>query len=302
MEDGVVTTAENGGKAISNNGDGSNYQGSDTNNVEKSGTVNIKSGKIVTEGIGAIGLYNANNAKANISGEIFETRNYASKAIYNDSELEIENAKVVVSDYDSIGIYNGKNSKSCIIKETEIFIEAEEIENYDLIKNTDQFKEYIDKLKPSYGIYNDSDSEVIIETATIKAERLKSVGIMNNAKGTVTLGVDESKDGKEIELNNASPIVYAISDNTTAIINNKDGIINFYDGRVLSTSTIKNMIVNVLNNYEIYEELNSNVINTTLRLIVEEVESGSVDSNSEEISENESSEENENADNESEDI
>ena len=62
------------------------------------------------------------------------------------------------------------------------------------------------------------------------------------------------------------------------------------------------MIVNVLNNYEIYEELNSNVINTTLRLIVEEVESGSVDSNSEEISENESSEENENADNESEDI
>lgn len=302
MEDGVVTTAENGGKAISNNGDGSNYQGSDTNNVEKSGTVNIKSGKIVTEGIGAIGLYNANNAKANISGGIFETRNYASKAIYNDSELEIENAKVVVSDYDSIGIYNGKNSKSCIIKETEIFIEAEEIENYDLIKNTDQFKEYIDKLKPSYGIYNDSDSEVIIETATIKAERLKSVGIMNNAKGTVTFGVDESKDGKEIELNNASPIVYAISDNTTAIINNKDGIINFYDGRVLSTSTIKNMIVNVLNNYEIYEELNSNVINTTLRLIVEEVERGSVDSNSEEISENESSEENENVDNESEDI
>ena len=125
---------------------------------------------------------------------------------------------------------------------------------------------------------------------------------MNNTKGTVTFGVDESKDGKEIELNNASPIVYAISDNTTAIINNKDGIINFYDGRVLSTSTIKNMIVNVLNNYEIYEELNSNVINTTLRLIVEEVESGSVDSNSEEISENESSEENENADNESEDI
>lgn len=302
MEDGVVTTAENGGKAISNNGDGSNYQGSDTNNVEKSGTVNIKSGKIVTEGIGAIGLYNANNAKANISGGIFETRNYASKAIYNDSELEIENAKVVVSDYDSKGIYNGKNSKSCIIKETEIFIEAEEIENYELIKNTDQFKEYIDKLKPSYGIYNDSDSEVIIETATIKAERLKSVGIMNNTKGTVTFGVDESKDGKEIELNNASPIVYAISDNTTAIINNKDGIINFYDGRVLSTSTIKNMIVNVLNNYEIYEELNSNVINTTLRLIVEEVESGSVDSNSEEISENESSEENENADNESEDI
>ena len=302
MEDGVVTTAENGGKAISNNGDGSNYQGSDTNNVEKSGNVNIKSGKIVTEGIGAIGLYNANNAKANISGGIFETRNYASKAIYNDSELEIENAKVVVSDYDSIGIYNGKNSKSCIIKETEIFIEAEEIENYDLIKNTDQFKEYIDKLKPSYGIYNDSDSEVIIETATIKAERLKSVGIMNNTKGTVTLGVDESKDGKEIELNNASPIVYAISDNTTAIINNKDGIINFYDGRVLTTSTIKNMIVNVLNNYEIYEELNSNVINTTLRLIVEEVERGSVDSNSEEISENESSEENENVDNESEDI
>lgn len=302
MEDGVVTTAENGGKAISNNGDGSNYQGSDTNNVEKSGTVNIKSGKIVTEGIGAIGLYNANNAKANISGGIFETRNYASKAIYNDSELEIENAKVVVSDYDSIGIYNGKNSKSCIIKENEIFIEAEEIENYELIKNTDQFKEYIDKLKPSYGIYNDSDSEVIIETAAIKAERLKSVGIMNNAKGTVTLGVDESKDGKEIELNNASPIVYAISDNTTAIINNKDGIINFYDGRVLTTSTIKNMIVNVLNNYEIYEELNSNVINTTLRLIVEEVESGSVDSNSEEISENESSEETENVDNESEDI
>lgn len=302
MEEGVVTTTENGGKAISNNGDGSNYQGSDTNNVEKSGTVNIKSGKIVTEGIGAIGLYNANNAKANISGGIFETRNYASKAIYNDSELEIENAKVVVSDYDSKGIYNGKNSKSCIIKETEIFIEAEEIENYELIKNTDQFKEYIDKLKPSYGIYNDSDSEVIIETATIKAERLKSVGIMNNTKGTVTFGVDESKDGKEIELNNASPIVYAISDNTTAIINNKDGIINFYDGRVLSTSTIKNMIVNVLNNYEIYEELNSNVINTTLRLIVEEVESGSVDSNSEEISENESSEENENADNESEDI
>ena len=280
IENGVITTTANGGKAVFN--DNSNGTFEDTYKkpqdfmkafIKKSneckGSFNMKGGKIVTEGIGSIGIYNVNNSVSVVTGGIIETRNYASKGVYNDSTFGIENAKVIISDEDSIGIYNANAAKSCIIKESEIIVEAEEIEDYELIKNTDQFKEELEKIKPSYGIYNDSDSEVLVETATIKVERLKGVGIFNNAKGTITLGYDESIDDENIELDTASPIVYAIADNTTAIINSKEGKINFYDGKVLTKTSIKNIITDVLKNYEIYEELSSNIINTTLRLIEE---------------------------------
>ena len=280
IENGVITTTANGGKAVFN--DNSNGTFEDTYKkpqdfmkafIKKSneckGSFNMKGGKIVTEGIGSIGIYNVNNSVSVVTGGIIETRNYASKGVYNDSTFGIENAKVIISDEDSIVIYNANAAKSCIIKESEITVEAEEIEDYELIKNTDQFKEELEKMKPSYGIYNDSDSEVLVETATIKVERLKGVGIFNNAKGTITLGYDESIDDENIELDTASPIVYAIADNTTSIINSKEGKINFYDGKVLTKTSIKNIITDVLKNYEIYEELSSNIISTTLRLIEE---------------------------------
>ena len=252
IENGIITTAKNGGKGVYN---------ASVNQSGTTATLNMKSGKIVTEGIGSIGIYNIEKAKTLVSGGIIETRNYASKSIYNDSEIEINNAKVIVADYDSIGIYNASNSKACRINKTEIKVEAEEIENYELIKNTNEFKETLNNLKPSYGIYNDSNVEVIIEDATMKIERLKGVGIFNKKDGTVTLGKEDDN------VNSATPIIYAISDNTTGIINNEKGKINFYDGRIITTSSIKNMITKVLFNYEIYEELNSNIINTTLRLI-----------------------------------
>ena len=261
VDNAIITTSENGGKAIENDG----------------GTVTVKSGKIVTEGIGSIGIYNENEGTVVAEKGIIEVRKSGSKAIYNDANLKLEKAQIVVADDDSIGIYNSEDSKSCEIDGAEITVEADEIENYELIKNTDEFKAELEQMKPSYGIYNESKKEVQIKTATIKVERLKGVGIINNSEGTITLGVDESKDGKEIDLNTASPIIYAIADNTTALINSKKGKINFYDGRILSTSTIKNIITNVLNNYEIDEEFDSNNICAFLKLI--EVEEKSEEKN-----------------------
>ena len=60
----------------------------------------ISGGKIVTEGVGAIGIYNANisenksnkntqSVSTKISGGIIETTGYSSKGIYNNSYLEV---------------------------------------------------------------------------------------------------------------------------------------------------------------------------------------------------------------------
>ena len=254
VDNAIIITSENGGKAIEND----------------SGTVTVKSGKIVTEGIGSIGIYNENEGTVVAEKGIIEARKSGSKAIYNDANIKLEKAQIIVAADDTTGIYNSKNSKSCEIDGTEITVEADEIENYELIKNTDEFKAELEQMKPSYGIYNESKEEVQIKTATIKVERLKGVGIINNSEGTITLGVDESKEGKEIDLNTASPIIYATADNTTALINSKEGKINFYDGKILSTSTIKNVITGILNNYEINEEFNSNNISAILKLIDED--------------------------------
>lgn len=280
LENGVITTNKNGGKAVQNVTENASNSESNTstnsNNGKTSGVFNMKAGKIVTEGIGAVGIYNGDGSQVTIEDGIIEVTGSGSKAIYNDADLEITGGKVIVSGEDSMGIYNGKKGKTCVIKldkatETnnapEIIVEAEKIEHYDEIKSTNQFKEQLAQMKPSYGIYNESKEEVQIKTATIKVERLKGVGIINNSEGTITLGVDESKEGKEIDLNTASPIIYAVADNTTALINSKEGKINFYDGKILSTSTIKNIITNVLENYEINEEFNSNNIIATLKLL-----------------------------------
>ena len=292
IENGVITTDKNGGKAVYNSSDYSKYDqvkevtvvnGEEKEELRNAITFNMKGGKIVTEGIGSIGVYNAKNNRGVITGGIVEVRKSASTGIYNDSELEISDAKVVVADYDATGIYNSDSASICELKEAELTIEAEEIENYELIKNTDQFKAELEEMKPSYGVYNDSKSlNVVIETAVIKAERLKSVAIMNASEGEITLGVDEleglddselSEDSEVSEdVSDSSPIIYAIADNTTAIINSGKGKINFYDGKILTTSTIKNVVNNVLKNYEIYEELSSKFISSTLRLIETEVE------------------------------
>ena len=257
IENGVITTNANGGKAI--------YNTQQNNNTE-SGILNIQDGKIVTEGIGGIAIYNVNNAKTDITGGIIETRGFGSKGIYNDSEVQISNTKVIVANDDSIGIYNSENSKSCDIKEIEVIIEAEEIENYELIKNTNEFIEELEQKKPSYAIYNDSNEEIKIETATIKVERLKGVGIINNKEGTITLGMEDET------LNNASPIIYAITDYTTGIINSEKGEIAYYDGKMITINSIKKMITKILKDYEINESIESDIINTTLKLI--EIDNG----------------------------
>ena len=129
MNNGVITTAENGGKAIYND----------------SGTLNISGGKVVTEGIGAIGIYNVNNGQIKATGGIIENTGDGSKGIYNNASLDASDIKIIVSSDDSIGIYNGSLSKECSLDEITITLEKENIENYELIKNTNEFKD-IDKI------------------------------------------------------------------------------------------------------------------------------------------------------------
>ena len=110
-------------------------------------------------------------------------------------------------------------------------------------------------MKPSYGIYNDSNTDVTFETGVIKIERLKGIGIKNNFEGSVTLGKEDET------INSASPIIYAICDNTTAIINNENGEIRFYDGKIVSVESVKKCFTNLLKNSEIVEETgNSNIV------------------------------------------
>ena len=87
------------------------------------------------------------------------------------------------------------------------------------------------------------------------------MGILNKINGSVTLGIEDS------EVSTATPIVYAISDNTTAIVNSGNGNINFYDGRLSTLSSIKEVITKVLESYELVEEIGENIINATLKVI-----------------------------------
>jgi len=295
IEDVIITTAKNGGKGIYNDGE-----------------LSMKSGKIVTEGIGAIAIYNNNKAKAVIEDGIIEVRGFGSKGIYNNSELTIDNieekleelknqveaetgnensqkentengntskegeteslkeetTKIIVASDDSIGLYNSTDAKICNINSVEIILEAEEIENYELIKNTDEFKEELEQMKPSYGIYNDSDIEVNIMEVIIKVERLKGIGILNNLEGSIILGTNDET------LDTSLPIIYAISDNTTAIVNKnvEKGKIKYYDGAINTTVSIKNIITEILENSEIVENIGKEVINTTLKIIEEKTQ------------------------------
>ena len=260
IQNGTITTSTNGGKAVYND----------------SGVVSMTSGKIVTEGISGIGIYNVNNAKVNMQGGIIEVTGTSNKCIYNDSILEITGGKIIVSGDDSIGIYNLDKATNCTMKDVEILVEAEVIENYNLIKNTNEFKSELEKMKPSYGIYNDSEIDVNIEKATIKVERLKGVGILNNSIGSIVLGKNDET------LNLATPIIYAISDNTTAIINTKApsadsadsvttkekyGNIKFYDGTMSTLVSIKDVVTVILDKHEIVENKGNSVINTILKII-----------------------------------
>jgi len=251
VDNGNIITVQNGGKAIYNEG---------TNVI-------IKSGKIRTEGIGAIAIYNASLAKLNIQDGIIETTGFNSKGIYNNSELEITGGKIIVSGDDSIGLYNADETTKCEVENIEILVEAEIIENYDLIKNTDEFKAELEEMKSSYGIYNDTLTNIQIKSGTIIVERLKGIGIRNSEIAQLTLG------NKEDAYNEATPIIYAISDNTLAIVNDEDKnevnktIINMYDGKIISLISMKKLITNVLENYEIVEEIGQQVVNTYLRML-----------------------------------
>ncbi len=248
IENVIITTEKNGGKGIYND----------------NGNITLKSGKVITQGFGGIAVYNiGSNSSANIDRTIIEIREDGSKGIYNDSKAVIKGGNILVSSDDSIGVYNSKNAKELQINaDTEILIKSKTIENYELIKDTDQFKEELEQMKPSYGIFNDALGNVILERATIKVERLKSIGIKNNATGEISLGkVDEKYDS-------ATPIIYAISDNTTALQNNKNGKINFYDGRFVTQTPIKSLISRILEKYEIIEKVNEKNIVTLLNKIV----------------------------------
>ena len=142
LENGVITTNKNGGKAVQNVTENASNSESNTstnsNNGKTSGVFNMKAGKIVTEGIGAVGIYNGDGSQVTIEDGIIEVTGSGSKAIYNDADLEITGGKVIVSGEDSMGIYNGKKGKTCVIKldkatETnnapEIIVEAEKIEH-----------------------------------------------------------------------------------------------------------------------------------------------------------------------------
>ena len=274
----VITTSKNGGKGISSSVNGYVNGNSAGNQDGKSGILNMKSGKIVTEGIGSIGIYNIKGAVATVEGGIVETRGSGSKGIYNDSKLNIgksdnnattseagnSKVKIIVSDDDSIGIYNAKNAETCVIKGAEITVQAENIENYELIKNTNEFKAKLEAKKPSYGIYNDSKTDVTIETAVIKVERLKGVGIKNNFTGSITLGKEDNT------INIAVPIIYAIADNTTAIENSEKGQICFYDGKIISISSVKDLFTKLLQNSEVVEEKgSSNVVCYLKKVVIE---------------------------------
>ena len=99
---------------------------------------------------------------------------------------------------------------------------------------------------------------VTFENGTIEALD-KNTTCLNN-EGIVNLGIEDS------EVSTETPEINATILGTTAIKNNENGKINFYDGRILTTSTITNIVTNVLKNYEIYEELNSSIIKATLKL------------------------------------
>lgn len=243
IENALIKTTKNGGKAINNS----------------AGIVNINSGNIKAEGISGIGIYNINNGKVIVSDGTIQTTNALSKCIYNDSSLEILGGNILVSNYDAIGIYNLDNATKCIINNVEIIIEGEVIKNYETIKDTEAFKTKLEQMKPSYGIYNNSSINVELQTATIKVERLNGVGIINKLDGTITFGIEDSS------VSFATPIIYAIQDNTTAIINSENGNINFYDGRITALSSLKELVTNVLTNYELYEEIDGKIINTVLK-------------------------------------
>ena len=250
-----ITATKNGGKGISCSVDGYINENSAENQKDKSGILNIKSGKITTEGIGSIGIYSIKGGTVNIIDGSIETTGFGGKAIYNNADLKINKIKILIDGDDSVGIYNSRNSKTCVLNNTEITIQKKEIENYEIIKNTNEFKAQLEKMKPSYGIYNDSNTDVTFETGVIKIERLKGIGIKNNFEGSVTLGKEDET------INSASPIIYAISDNTTAIINNENGEIRFYDGKIVSVESVKKCFTNLLKNSEIVEETgNSNIV------------------------------------------
>ncbi len=251
MNNGVITTEANGGKGIYNN----------------LATINMNGGKVVTQGIGSFAIYNSgSSSKLVIKDGIAEVHGDGSMAVYNDGKLTMSKGNIVVSADDSTGIYNSKNAIECVIKDVEIMVKAKFIDKYEEIKNTNEFKEELAKMKPSYGIYNDSSKNVVIESSTIKVQRLKGIGIMNASTGSIVLGK------KEEVYNSSLPIIYAIDDYTTAISNTSTGKFLMYDGRILNASSIKGVIdsENVKAGYELSEEKNSGYIILSLSKIIKD--------------------------------
>ena len=113
-------------------------------------------------------------------------------------------------------------------------------------------------MKPSYGIYNDAETEIVIEAVTIQVERLKGVGIRNNTSGTITLGIEDET------ITTATPTINAVADNTTALQNSEKGQINFYDGNFVTLTSVKENIDKIPKMSEIQETINKTIMKTIL--------------------------------------
>ena len=113
-------------------------------------------------------------------------------------------------------------------------------------------------MKPSYGIYNDAETEIVIEAVTIQVERLKGVGIRNNASGTITLGIEDET------ITTATPTINAVADNTTALQNSEKGQINFYDGNFITQTSVKENIDIIPKMSEIQETISKTIMKTIL--------------------------------------
>ena len=232
-----------------------------TNTINNKGTLKIEStGCIKNESANSNTIYNT--GKLTVNDGTIATNVEGGNAIYNVDALEINGGNIVIDADNAKGIYNAKEATKCNILGGEILVKEKKIDNYDKIKNTEEFKKELAAMKESYGICNDANTNVVLETATLKVERIKGVGILNKSKGSIILG---KNDGT---YNPSKPIVQAIKDHTTTVVNKGSGEIVMYDGKVSSEFSISNVITKVLEHYELNEENSSSYIITTLKKIV----------------------------------
>ena len=245
---------------------GKTITGSAENTISNSGNLTIV-GKGNIENTAEQGNAIDNSGKLRLEKVTINVDNNEGKGINNSSELEITGGSIQITSLGSVGIYNSGNGTVHIIKAKEddikedLKIELKAKEGTVISQNT----------LPSYGIVNASNKDVTVEAGTINVEMKYAVGIANNEHGAIVLG----KDDDIVDVDN--PVINATVDHTIAIQNSENGKVYFLDGKVLSTSSIKPIITDVLVDYELIEEKNEeNVFVAWLRQWLEDIEAAFV--------------------------